>query len=118
MEKIESSRLNESPIVLIRFLKFSGIGHKKIKLEIVQGVKSARKKAKASTAPISENDMVHTGLGLVLDELRQNLAAVHGGIFPHSVLSSQHISLLSSQKPLTMEEVRLMFLVLCSDAFL
>lgn len=61
---------------------------------------------------------MHTGLGLALDELRQNLAAVHGGIFPHSVLSSQHISLLSSQKPLTMEEVPLIFLVQCSDVFL
>lgn len=62
--------------------------------------------------------MVHTGLGLVLDELRQNLAAVHGGIFPHSVLSSQNISLLASQKPLTMDEVPLIFLVQCSNVSL
>lgn len=63
--------------------------------------------------------MVHTGLGLVLDELRQNLAAVHGGIFPHSVLSSQHISLLASQKPLTMDEVLLFlyFRMLADDYF-
>lgn len=74
---------------------------------MVQGVQSAKKKAKATTAAIREDEMVHTGLGLALDELRQNLAAVHGGIFPHSVLSSQHISLLASQKPLTMDEVLL-----------
>jgi ATP-dependent DNA helicase Q1 len=78
---------------------------------MVQGVQSAKKKSKATTAAIREDELVHTGLGLVLDELRQTLAAVHGGIFPHSVLSSQHISLLSSQKPLTMEEVLLIFLL-------
>lgn len=82
-----------------------GTGQKRVKLEMVQGVQSAKKKSKATTAAIREDELVHTGLGLVLDELRQTLAAVHGGIFPHSVLSSQHISLLSSQKPLTMEEL-------------
>lgn len=82
---------------------------------MVQGGQSAKKKAKATTAAIREDEMVHTGLGLVLDELRQNLAAVHGGIFPHSVLSSQHISLLASQKPLTMDEVLLFFVVILSS---
>lgn len=96
---------------------FTGTGQKRVKLEIVQGVQSAKKKSKATTAAISEDELVHTGLGLVLDELRHTLAAVHGGIFPHSVLSSQHISLLSSQKPLTMDEVLLIFLLQCSDAF-
>lgn len=77
-----------------------------MKLEIVKGAQSAKKKSKANTAPISEEGMTFSGLGSALDDLRQNLAASHGGIFPHSVLTSQHISLLASQKPVTMEEVQ------------
>lgn len=80
-------------------------------------MQSAKKKSKATTAAINEDELVRTGLGLVLDDLRQTLAADHGGIFPHSVLSSQHIALLSSQKPLTMEEVLLIFLVQCIFLF-
>ncbi|KAG0625747.1 hypothetical protein M758_2G078000 [Ceratodon purpureus] len=82
-----------------------GTVQRRVQLETVQGVQSAKKQSKATTASKSKDEMVHTGLGSVLDDLRQTLAAVHGGIFPHSVLSSQHISLLSSQQPLTMEEL-------------
>ncbi|XP_024375691.1 ATP-dependent DNA helicase Q-like 2 isoform X1 [Physcomitrium patens] len=82
-----------------------GTGNRKVKLEIVKGAQSAKKKSKANTAPISEEGMTFSGLGSALDDLRQNLAASHGGIFPHSVLTSQHISLLASQKPVTMEEL-------------
>ena len=100
------------------FRKFAGSSQKRVTLEIVQGLQSTKKKSRATTAAISEDGLVHSGLGLALDELRQTLAASHGGIFPHSVLSSQHISLLSSQKPLTMEEVFSIFLVQCADVFL
>lgn len=44
-------------------------------------------------------------LELKLDELRKELSSVHGGIFPHSVLSTQQISLISTQKPNSMELV-------------
>ena len=44
-------------------------------------------------------------LELKLDELRKELSAVQGGIFPHSVLSTQQIRRLSSQRPITMKEV-------------
>lgn len=44
-------------------------------------------------------------LELKLDELRKGLSSVHGGIFPHSVLSTQQISLISAQKPNSMEMV-------------
>lgn len=40
-----------------------------------------------------------------LDELRKELALVHGGIFPHSILSSELIRMISAQKPNSMEEV-------------
>jgi len=53
-----------------------------------------------------------------LDELRRELSSSssNGGIsvFPHAVLSSEQISLLSCQKPTTEVEVRcLLFICLC-----
>ncbi|KAL0312300.1 UNVERIFIED_CONTAM: ATP-dependent DNA helicase Q-like 2 [Sesamum radiatum] len=45
-----------------------------------------------------------SGLEFKLDELRKELASVDGGIFPHSVLSTQQISMLSAKKPKSMEE--------------
>ncbi|KAK6137198.1 hypothetical protein DH2020_029063 [Rehmannia glutinosa] len=40
-----------------------------------------------------------------LDELRKELASLDGGIFPHSVLSTQQIGTLSANKPKSMEEL-------------
>lgn len=45
------------------------------------------------------------GLEIKLDELRKELAASDGGIFPHSVLSTQQINMLSAQVPKSMEQV-------------
>lgn len=53
------------------------------------------------------------GLELKLDELRKELSSIHGGILPHSVLSTQQISLLSSQKPNSLEQASLLEVVLC-----
>ncbi|KAL6178711.1 hypothetical protein ACLB2K_050229 [Fragaria x ananassa] len=39
-----------------------------------------------------------------LDELRKELSSDHGGIFPHSVLSTQQISMIDDQKPNSMEQ--------------
>lgn len=46
-----------------------------------------------------------SALEFELDELRKELSSIHGGILPHSVLSSQLIRLISAQKPNSMEEV-------------
>ena len=80
-------------------------GQRKVKLEIVQGLQSAKKGSKASRTAV-DNGQMQTGMGIMLDRLRQNLAAAHGGIFPHSVLSSQHITLLCTQKPDSLEQVQ------------
>ncbi|CAN6461375.1 unnamed protein product [Victoria cruziana] len=44
-------------------------------------------------------------LELALDRLRRDLASSHGGIFPHAVLSMQHISMLSAQRPTSFKQV-------------
>ncbi|BBH02719.1 RECQ helicase L2 [Prunus dulcis] len=68
-----------------------------VKLEIssgqnkVAGIKSVKRSCASS------------GLELKLDELRKELSSVHGGIFPHSVLSTQQINMISAQKPNSME---------------
>ena len=46
-----------------------------------------------------------------LDELRKELSSDHGGIFPHSVLSTQQISMIDDQKPNSMEQVSPKFTV-------
>ncbi|XP_074270331.1 ATP-dependent DNA helicase Q-like 2 [Silene latifolia] len=46
-----------------------------------------------------------TSLEISLDELRKELASLHGGIFPHSILSAQQISLLATEKPQSMDQL-------------
>lgn len=46
-----------------------------------------------------------SGLESMLDELRKELAAIHGSMFPHSVLSTQQMCTISMQKPDSVEEV-------------
>ncbi|MCL7025550.1 hypothetical protein MKW94_023480 [Papaver nudicaule] len=75
-------------------------GKKTVKLEICSGIKgnTGNKKATKHTVSLS-------GLELKLDELRRELSSIHGGIFPHSVLSTQQISMLSSQKPSSRDQL-------------
>ncbi|KAI3883041.1 hypothetical protein MKX03_003466 [Papaver bracteatum] len=75
-------------------------GRKTVKLEICSGIKgnTGNKKATKRTVSLS-------GLEVKLAELRRELSSVHGGIFPHSVLSTQQISMLSSQKPTSNEQL-------------
>ncbi|KAM7490721.1 hypothetical protein LguiA_033642 [Lonicera macranthoides] len=75
-------------------------GKKIVKLEVSSGEKSTNTGIKKSSKR-SKN----SGLEFKLDELRKELSTTQGGIFPHSVLSTQQISLLSSQKPKTIEEL-------------
>ncbi|XP_039690404.1 ATP-dependent DNA helicase Q-like 2 isoform X2 [Medicago truncatula] len=73
-------------------------GKKTVKLEI-----STEEKTKASAR--LKRSLGSSGLELKLDELRKELSSNHGGILPHSVLSTQQISLLCSQKPNSLEEL-------------
>nr|XP_011465145.1 PREDICTED: mediator of RNA polymerase II transcription subunit 34 isoform X2 [Fragaria vesca subsp. vesca] len=74
-------------------------GRSSVKLEMstgqkkVAGVRSV-KRSRASSC-----------LEQKLDELRKELSSDHGGIFPHSVLSTQQISMIDDQKPNSMEQV-------------
>nr|XP_004246059.1 mediator of RNA polymerase II transcription subunit 34 isoform X1 [Solanum lycopersicum] len=74
-------------------------GNKIIKVEL-----STRQTRTSSSMKSSKRER-STGLNDKLDELRKELASIHGGIFPHSVLSTQQISTLSAQKPKSIEEL-------------
>lgn len=75
-------------------------GKKTVKLEIY-----AEERTKAGVRSLKRcHGSSSSGLELKLDELRKELASVHGGILPHSVLSTQQISLLCSQKPNSLEQ--------------
>ncbi|XP_047966852.1 ATP-dependent DNA helicase Q-like 2 isoform X2 [Salvia hispanica] len=74
-------------------------GKKAVKLEVRSGQKSSLTNLKSNKRSRS------SGLELKLDELRKELASLDGGIFPHSVLSTQQISVLSDKKPESMEEL-------------
>lgn len=75
-------------------------GKKTVKLEVRSGQKSSSSNLKSNKRSRS------SGLEFKLDELRKELASLDGGIFPHSVLSTQQISMLSDKKPKSMEEVQ------------
>ncbi|KAK9716075.1 hypothetical protein RND81_06G209600 [Saponaria officinalis] len=63
------------------------------KQEVKTGAVKLNKRKSASSLEIS------------LDQLRKELASLHGGIFPHSILSAQQISSLATQKPVSMEQL-------------
>ncbi|KAL2629458.1 hypothetical protein R1flu_014144 [Riccia fluitans] len=72
-------------------------GKRKILLEVVQGVKTKK------VGGIGNGDVkLQSGMAAMLDALRQQLASSCGSIFPHSVLSSQHIKMLCSRRPDTL----------------
>ena len=84
------------PFLITTFLH---AGKKIVKLEI-----STQVKTKTGNMKSSKRSLISSGLELKLDELRKELSSTHGGIFPHSVLSTQQISILSAQKPASIHE--------------
>ena len=74
------------------------VGKKNVKLEISSGEKNT---ASLKSAKRSLSSSV---LELKLDELRKEVSSIHGKIFPHSVLSTQQISMISTQKPNSLEQ--------------
>ncbi|KAM4073343.1 hypothetical protein ACB094_10G011300 [Castanea mollissima] len=74
-------------------------GKKNVKLEISSGEKNT---ASLKSAKRSLSSSV---LEFKLDELRKEVSSIHGKIFPHSVLSTQQISVISAQKPNSLEQL-------------
>ncbi|KAL9246999.1 hypothetical protein vseg_020473 [Gypsophila vaccaria] len=74
-------------------------GKRTVKLQVCskqEGKTSAVKPNKRKSA---------SSLEISLDQLRKELASLHGGIFPHSILSAQQITLLATEKPESMEQL-------------
>ncbi|GAB2272951.1 Werner syndrome ATP-dependent helicase [Dionaea muscipula] len=76
-------------------------GKKIVMLEICSGQNDRAGNIKSAKRRITSSSK----LEIRLDELRKELASIHGGIFPHSVLSTQQISMLADQKPDTIEQL-------------
>ncbi|XP_073288056.1 ATP-dependent DNA helicase Q-like 2 isoform X4 [Primulina huaijiensis] len=74
-------------------------GKKIVKLEVYSGQRNSLPNSKTSKRGKSH------GLEVKLDDLRKELASTDGGIFPHSVLSTQQIDTLSAKKPKSTEEL-------------
>lgn len=55
-----------------------------------------------STSAAAGGDFV---LESALDAFRRNVARQHGGIFPHSVLSTAQIALICTERPADLAEV-------------
>lgn len=75
------------------------LGKKNVKIEI-----SSEQRIKAGVRSVKRS-LGSSGLEVKLDELRKELSSMHGGILPHSVLSTQQISLISSQRPNSLEQL-------------
>lgn len=69
-------------------------------------------KRKGGVMKASKRSLTSSGLEYKLDELRKELSSTHGGIFPHSVLSTQQITLLSAERPKSMEQVKILSILL------
>ncbi|KAJ8774262.1 hypothetical protein K2173_009693 [Erythroxylum novogranatense] len=75
-------------------------GKKIVKIEI-----SRKQKNGYGNTRSAKRNLTLSGLEFKLDELRKELSSGQGGLFPHSILSSQQMSMISSQKPNSMEEL-------------
>ncbi|XP_035543184.1 ATP-dependent DNA helicase Q-like 2 isoform X2 [Juglans regia] len=74
-------------------------GRKSVHLEISSREKNMAGLKSAKHSPSSSI------LEFKLDELRKELSSIQGGIFPHSILSTQQIGMISSQKPNSMKQL-------------
>ncbi|KAL6556510.1 Werner syndrome ATP-dependent helicase [Orobanche gracilis] len=86
-------------------------GKKIVKLVVQSGQKNS------STISKTHKRGKSSALEYKLDELRKELASRDGGIFPHSVLSTQQISMLSAEKPKSMDELEKIIGKLKSDKY-
>lgn len=70
-----------------------------MKIEVYSGQRNSLPNTKTSKRGKSH------GLEVKLDDLRKEVASTDGGIFPHSVLTTQQIDILSAKKPKSTEEL-------------
>lgn len=75
-------------------------GRKIVKLDI-----SCQQKTKVDNLKLTKCSSKSSGLEIKLDEMRKELSSSHGGILPHSVLSTQQISMLCAQKPCSTDQL-------------
>ncbi|KAI9083893.1 hypothetical protein K1719_034151 [Acacia pycnantha] len=75
------------------------LGKKTVKIEV-----SSEQRTKPGVRSVKRS-RGSSGLEVKLDELRKELSSIHGGILPHSVLTTQQINLISSQKPNSLEQL-------------
>ncbi|KAF8024373.1 hypothetical protein BT93_F1530 [Corymbia citriodora subsp. variegata] len=78
-------------------------GKMMIKLEVLSNQKRMNDNIKSA-----KRGLTTSGLEFKLDELRKELSSIHGGILPHSVLTTQQISMISARKPSSIEELESM----------
>nr|GEW15671.1 mediator of RNA polymerase II transcription subunit 34 isoform X1 [Tanacetum cinerariifolium] len=74
-------------------------GKKNITLEV-----TSRHKSSTSVAKSSKQGR-YSGMEVEFYKMRKELSTLHGGIFPHSILSTQQIGMLCYQKPETSEHL-------------
>lgn len=79
-------------LVIFTF-QYLHVGKKTVMLGISKGEKNM------GSLKSAKPNLSSSVLEFKLDELRKELSSSLGGIFPHSVLSTQQISMISAQKP-------------------
>ncbi|XP_057251044.1 ATP-dependent DNA helicase Q-like 2 isoform X2 [Beta vulgaris subsp. vulgaris] len=78
-------------------------GKKMVNIQVCCGKYSEAKVIKSA-----KRKSASSNLEFRLDELRKELASLHGGMFPHSILSTQQISVLAAEKPNSIEQLEKM----------
>ncbi|KAF8087796.1 hypothetical protein N665_0566s0003 [Sinapis alba] len=74
--------------------------------QLLQGRKTIKTETSSrQTNKKSKRSSSLSGLEFKLDELRKEISAAHGSMLPHTVLSTQQIGLISSQKPDSLQEL-------------
>ncbi|KAL2901022.1 Mediator of RNA polymerase II transcription subunit 34 [Bienertia sinuspersici] len=95
---IQNIQENDQKITMLQLVdrmkvKQKDLGKKIVKLQTCSG-----KENKASVMKSAKRKSPSFSLEFRLDELRKELASLHGGIFPHAVLSTQQINILALEK--------------------
>ncbi|XP_010478886.1 PREDICTED: mediator of RNA polymerase II transcription subunit 34 isoform X2 [Camelina sativa] len=73
--------------------------------QLLQGRKTIKMETSSKQIKKSKRSISFSGLELKLDELRKEISAADGNILPHTVLSTQQIGSISSQKPDSLQEL-------------
>jgi ATP-dependent DNA helicase Q1 len=75
--------------------------------QLLQGRKTIKMETSSRQTKKLKRSITFSGLELKLDELRKEISAADGSILPHTVLSTQQIGSISSQKPVSLQEASL-----------